>query len=214
MALTIRDATRADAAWLARVIYQASRSHRQCGFWDLLFPGSLDRRLGLIESIGTNPVECNCHHGGFLVAELDGERAGALSGYDPRVKDQARFSQAIADAVVAVGMADEELVRLEGRVQPYLLCQPEFDAESWVVEWVAVEPQCRSRGVVDAMLEAIFQRGRDRGHRRAELALMMGNDRAQAAYLRSGFDVVATRTHPSMQSAVGCAGVARMAMEL
>jgi len=209
----VRAAREADAPLLARVILMATRSHLSRGLFDLLFPGSDDERLALIEALVVHPAECHCHWGGFLVAELDSEPVGALCGFEPLVKTPARLERAIVESMLRAGLGDElETARLS--VEPFERCRPEIPDDVWVVEWVAVEPAHRGQGVLPPLMDAILAEGRRRGYRQAQLALMLGNDRAERAYERHGFRIVGARTHPSMERAVGSPGVARMAARL
>lgn len=210
----VRAATEADAPMLARVILMASRSHLPYGLFDLLFPGSDAVRLAMVENLVTHPGQSHCHWGGFLVAELDGEPVGALAGFEPLVKTPARFERGILDVMLRAGLGDDDLDAARRNVEPFELCRPEIPDDAWVVEWVAVEPAYRGHGVLSPLMDTILAEGRRRGYRQAQLALLLGNDRAERAYERHGFRIVAARTHPSMERALGSPGVARMAVAL
>jgi ribosomal protein S18 acetylase RimI-like enzyme len=213
MGCSIRPAEAGDAEFIAWVMETAARSHLRRGFWHVLFPEEGPRRA-MLEALAVHPAKCHCHHGGFLIAERDGEPVGALSGYEPFLKNEQRFQRAVVGSLVQLGAEEEQLDELELRVSPFMLCKPEFPEHCWVVEWVAVRPEARGRGVVDALLSAILDEGRARGYEQAQLAYMLGNERAEAVYRRHGFEVVAARTDPSMQAAVGSAGVGRMRVVL
>src|SRR5215472_7550617 len=95
MPLTLRDAKPDDARLIAWVQVEASRSGTPLGFWDLALPGPDEQRLGLIADLATSTKEHFSHIGGFLVAELDGEPVGALSGYSPTAKKVGHFVGAL-----------------------------------------------------------------------------------------------------------------------
>ena len=84
MALRIRRGTLDDAEFLAWVMFAASRAHLKRGLWDLIIgadeTGCLDylRRLALAEPRSLYHCES------FLIAEIDGERAAALCGFETR----------------------------------------------------------------------------------------------------------------------------------
>jgi translation initiation factor 4G len=80
----VRRANSGDAEFLAWVTLSASRSHLTRGLWDLIIgadeAGCLDylRRLAIAEPWSLY------HYSSYIVAEIDGERAAALCGFEPR----------------------------------------------------------------------------------------------------------------------------------
>src|SRR4051794_8804154 len=106
MQISVRDARPEDAEFIAWVAVEASRSGTPLGFWDLVFPGADQPRLSLIEQIVRSPQESFVHFGGFLIAEVDGEMAGALSGYAPGVKKLGHFMRALAGVLTANGWSE------------------------------------------------------------------------------------------------------------
>ncbi|HEY0408512.1 MAG TPA: ribosomal protein S18-alanine N-acetyltransferase [Pyrinomonadaceae bacterium] len=58
---------------------------------------------------------------------------------------------------------------------------------------VAVREKCRRRGIGDALLATILERGKQRGASRAFLEVRAGNTAAQALYARHGFEIAGRR---------------------
>lgn len=58
---------------------------------------------------------------------------------------------------------------------------------SWMIEFVAVMPEARGRGLVKGLLNAVLEAGRQQGHSHAGIMVVNGNDWAQRAYEALGF---------------------------
>lgn len=210
MTVRIRDATRDDAAFLAWVVLAASRSHVARGAWDLAVPDSDEERDRFVESLLTSEASHWCHAGGFLIAELDGQPAAALSGYAPDDPELASGGEAIAAGFRALGWKDLQVRQAFERLSVFLGCLPQDEPGAWIVEWVATRPEHRGRGLVQRLLEAELARGRARGHAVAQITILSGNTAAQRAYERAGFAYVDERRSAAFEQALGCPGLLRM----
>jgi len=212
--LTIREATPDDADLIAWVQVEAARSGAALGFWDLALPGPDEPRLRLISDIARSTKQHFAHVSGFLVAELDGEPLGALSGYAPGVKKVGHFVGAL-NAVLEQQGWSEAHCRLFGlRIAPALLCFSETPEDRWIVEWVALRPQARGKGVAAKLLRAVLERGRAEGFAHAQITYLIGNTRAERAYERAGFSKVDEKRDPQFEAIFGAPGTARMWIDL
>ncbi len=72
---------------------------------------------------------------------------------------------------------------------------------------MATRPEFRRRGLIDALVKEILERGRARGATVADIGVLIGNDRAQRAYEKAGFVVVGEKRHAEFEAAYGCPGV-------
>jgi ribosomal protein S18 acetylase RimI-like enzyme len=211
MSVTIRPATAADAPFVAWVQQEAARSHLPFGFWDLAIPGPDEYRLRIIERIVRADARSFAHWSGFLVAEVDGQPAAALSGYDDaKAATGDRFTEALFEALTAEGWNGERLGALLQRLGPFLTCVPEQPDDTWIVEWVATRPEHRGKGLVRALLQEILAAGRRRGHSRFQIGVLIGNVAAQRAYEGAGFTVVDDKRHPDFEATFGCPGTRNM----
>jgi ribosomal protein S18 acetylase RimI-like enzyme len=211
MDVRIRDAIEADVPFLAWVQQEAARSHLPRGFWDLSFPGPEEDRLRLIGRICKASARSFCHWSGFLVAEVDGGAAAALCGYTrPSVSAGSALMEAMGEALDAEGWSAEQRQAMAGRIEPFLTCIPETAEDAWVIEWVATRPEHRGRGLVRRLLEAILERGRQRRHAQAQVAVLIGNTPAQRAYEGAGFRVADEKRHPDFERTVGSPGIRRL----
>jgi translation initiation factor 4G len=190
---------------------EASRSHLPFGFWDVAFPGPDAYRLRLLERVCAAEARSFCHWSGFLVAEVDGEPAAALSAYDDATSATGeRFMAALGTATAAEGWDEARLPALFERVAPFLTCAPEQPDDAWIVEWVATRPEHRGKGLVRALLPAVVDAGRRRGHGRFQIGVLIGNTPAQRAYEGAGFAVVDEKRHPAFEATFGSPGIRRL----
>jgi ribosomal protein S18 acetylase RimI-like enzyme len=97
---------------------------------------------------------------------------------------------------------------------PFLACLPTDEPGAWIVEWVATRPEFRRRGLVDQLLRAELQVGRDRGHRTGQITILAGNVAAKHAYERVGFEVVEEKLSPDLEAALGTPGLVRFLMPI
>ncbi|MCC6764781.1 MAG: GNAT family N-acetyltransferase [Deltaproteobacteria bacterium] len=211
MAHTIRRATERDLPFIAWVQQEASRSHLPFGFWDLAIPGSDAYRLGIVARIANRQPESFAHWSRFLVAEVDGEPAAALSAYDDaKVATGERFFRALVEAMTAEGWNEARLGAMQQRVAPFLACAPDQPDDTWIVEWVATRPAHRGKGLTKALLHAILDAGRTRGHTRFQIGVLIGNTPAQRAYEGAGFAVFDEKRDPAFEATFGAPGIRQL----
>jgi len=211
MSPKIRAATVDDAPFIAWVQQEAARSHLPYGFWDLAFIGPDEWRLPLIERLVRAQAQSFCHWTRFLIAEVGGEPAAALSGYDkPSVTAATLLFEAMQEAFAAIGWTELQAGAMNERILPFLTCIPEAEEEDWVIEWVATKPAHRGKGLVKQLLQEILKLGAERGHARSQIAVLIGNSAAQRAYESAGFRVVDEKTSPQFEATFGIPGIRRM----
>lgn len=208
---TVRAARPEDAPFLAWAALAASRSHVERGAFDLAVEGPGDgERLAFLERLLTTERAHWCHHAGFLVAEVGGEPAAALSGYGAEDGSLLDPGEAIVACARASGWPAERLAEAFRRLSVFTACLPEDEPGAWVVEWVATRPERRRRGLVQVLLDAILERGRERGHTVSQIMILSGNVPAQRAYERAGFRYVDERRSAAFEAATGSPGLLRM----
>ena len=214
MDIRIRDAVAEDAPFLAWVMQTAARSHRPLSFWDLAFPGPDGPRLEYIAELAVIDPRSFAHYSGFLIAESDGRPVAGLSGYESTRKNMDTFLASIASLTAARGWSPEHQSLLFARMAPAGTCMPDSPPGVWVIEWVAATPAARGKGVANALLRAILERGRSEGYHRSQIGFLLGNTPAQTAYERVGFETVEEKRHPAFEAAFGSPGIARMVRDL
>jgi len=203
--LRIVEAQPKHAPFIAWVILTAFRSHLEKGFWDFMRPGTDEEVLRYLEALTTSKAPHWTHLPLFIVAELDGEPAAALSGYFDEEHGGTRLRDGMAEADAATGrVPDPEAM---GLALTILNVAPEHVPGAWIVEDVATKPEFRRRGLVDALMQEIMERGRKRGATVSDIGVFIGNDSAQKAYEKAGYVVVDEKTHPEFEAVYKSPGI-------
>jgi len=164
MGIYLRRAKSGDAEFLAWVTLAASRSHLARGLWDVIIgadeAGCLDylRRLAIAEPRSLY------HWSSYVVAEINGERAAALCGFEPRDGGWAIAGEAISNVQRDLGWTDAQAAASYQRVAPvWATCMPPDAGADIVVENVATRPAYRRRGLADILLDVITRDAIRRG---------------------------------------------------
>jgi translation initiation factor 4G len=192
----------------------AARSHRPFGFWDLAFPGPERARIETIADMVRRDAASFLCFDGFLVAERDAVPLAALSAYDSKHKPIDAFRATMLEVLVAREWSPDHIGLLAQRTAPAMSCFPDSPEGTWVVEWVAVKPEARGKGVAHQLLLEILERGRRERYENAQISYLIGNDPARTAYERVGFETVEEIRKPDFESALGAPGIARMKLRL
>jgi len=208
MTTRIRPATAADAPLLAWVMLAASRSHLPRGIWDVMIGGPDAHCLAFLERLALSDIDTFCRYPGFLVAEVGGQGVAALAGY-VGATGTASIDRAVAEAYRALGWEEAALAAANARLGRAAPCFPEQPPEAWIVEWVATRPEFRRRGLVERLLEQILAVGRARGHRVAQISILIGNTPAERAYEKVGFRMADEKRTPEFEATIGAPGIRR-----
>lgn len=185
----------------------AARSHLPRGFWDFYVEGEEDRVLDYLETLAITPTRHWAHHSTFLIAEVDGSPAAAMCGYFEAELGMTALRKALVEADERAERPREELERCTKRILPIMQVIPDHETGVWIVENVATRPEYRRRGLVDALLAATLERGRELGATRAGISVLIGNDPAQRAYEKAGFRVFQEKRNPDFEALWGCPGI-------
>ncbi len=212
--VNIVEATRDHAKFLAWVALTASRSHMPRSMWDMLVGGSEEECLRFLEALALTDQPHWSHYSMFIIAEIDGRPGSALGGYTEVEMGTPFLMQAIPEASRAVGRTEEDNVAGWQRAGTIALVVPEHVEGAWIVENVATLPEFRRQGLVDRLLVEILDRGRKRGATTADVSVFIGNDGAQAAYEKAGFEVIAEKLHPDFEAVYQCPGVRTLRREV
>ncbi|HEY2773353.1 MAG TPA: GNAT family N-acetyltransferase [Candidatus Binatia bacterium] len=187
MQVQIRPAAHDDLDFVSWVMFTAARSHLERSVWEAMFDRDEAWVRGVLRRVAVSEQPHWCHLSKFRICEVDGQRAGALAGYDPVTEGTDVLTAAMLEAVAAAGDADLDLEAVLARADIADSCTPKKYPGAWGVENVAVVPELRSRGVLDRLMENVLAEGRGRGFGHAQIMVLAGNTRAQKAYERNGF---------------------------
>lgn len=209
MGIHVRRAREADLDLLTWVMLAASRSHLDRGIWEYLNGSGESSALGFLRRLATTDTVQLFHHSLFVVAELDGEPGAAMCAYDSASQGFEVALPEIAAATVAEGIdtQDPDYVRRSGvLLGGFVMEDPGPPGPRWVIENVATRPEMRRRGLVDALLHQLLGHGRERGFEHAQIALLIGNERARRAYVKAGFEPLVEQRSDDWQREIGCPG--------
>jgi ribosomal protein S18 acetylase RimI-like enzyme len=214
MGTIVRAARGDDADFLIWAMLTASRSHVPRGVWEYLFDFSEATTRRLLAAIVAGDRPHWCHWSAFHVAEVDGERAAALCGFDPRTQGMHVLKPIVQRIVIdcGVGPADAPAIEARGAVLDSVV--PDYAEGAWVIENVATVPAFRRRGLIDALMQHVLAIGRSRGFARAQIAVFIDNTPAQRAYQKNGFAIESERRNPALQAALGFPGLRRLLQTL
>jgi ribosomal protein S18 acetylase RimI-like enzyme len=210
----MRGGTREDADFLAWVMLTASRAHLQRGPWDLIIGSDEAGCLEYLKRLAVAEPRSMCSAESFRIAEVDGAPAAALCGFCPGNDAWVVAGQAMAKVQQDLGWTDGDIARSHERMGPIGSCFPPDAGADWCIDFVATRPRYRRRGLVDALLGDAMRCGLERGATLAQILIFVGNDAAQKAYQKAGFEVHDESCSPEFEAALGAPGFRRLMRKL
>ncbi len=213
MDIHIRPARPEDAEFLAWLILTAGRAHVTRGIWEVILGGPEQENLEFLKLLAVTDTPHLFHYSCYLIAESDGQPVAGLGGYDPDKLGYEALQCAMPEVFKKLGRSgpDPEAGIRAARV---LGCIPENVAAAWIIDSVATRPAYRRKGFVDRLLAAILEKGRQKGYRRAQINIYIGNLPAQRAYQKHGFKIIDEKRHPDFEAEIGSPGMVRMLRNL
>jgi len=204
----IVEATEEHVPFIAWVTLEAFRSHLEKGFWDFMFDDMDEAgKLHYLETLGATEQRHWAHFSIFLVAEVEGRPASAMCGYFAEELGESTLQLAGTEANEKTGRTKEQAAAGFGRAMSIMSVIPEHAPGAWIVENVATLPDFRRRGLSERLMGAILERGRAAGASIADISVFIGNDGAQRAYEKCGFEVVGEKLNAEFESVYKTPGV-------
>ena len=214
MAIHIRHGRADDADFLAWVMFSASRAHLARGLWDLIIGAEQAGCLHYLRRLALAEPRSLYHYESFLVAEIDGAPAAALCGFETHGAWEI-VGDAMANVQRDLGWTDMDATASYQRIAPiWTACMPSDAGADFAVESVATLPEYRRRGLIRALLDTVLQDAAQRGYRLAQITTYLGNDAAQLAYEKSGFQVLDKKHCPELETILGVPGFLRLTRAL
>lgn len=202
-----RPARREDAALLAWAILMAGRAHLDRGAWDIVIPKPEEKCLEVLRNLTLLAPRNMCSYAEFLVAEVNGVPAAALSGYDPATNGEHTVGKPLMQAATQAGVSKEEMAEGRAALAKFNTCHIDDLPGAWMVNNVATLPRFRGSGVTLRLLSDILDEGRKQGFRLAQINFFIDNVAAERAYLKAGFQFNTEKRHPDFETLVGCPGL-------
>ncbi|MDX2074857.1 MAG: GNAT family N-acetyltransferase [bacterium] len=192
---TIRSATPSDIPFLAWMQYEASLPPSNFSFWDYPLMGLGIDTLPFIETVMRLNAGTwgNIHQ--FFILEEGNTPIAAAAGIVPDeafARGPVRISD-INRIGLELGWTQETIQTFRERYEsqwpdPHgnFLLLPQA---SWIIESVAVIPEKRGRGVIKPLMNYMIEEARQAGHDFIGITVANGNDHAQRAYEKLGFQM-------------------------
>jgi ribosomal protein S18 acetylase RimI-like enzyme len=213
MELHIRKATQDDAPFLAWLILTAGRAHVKRGIWEVILNLPENDCLAFLRLLAVTDTPHLFHYSCYLIAEVETKPVAGLGGYDPNINGYHALQKALPEVFSKIGtfppgkMALEEPPKITGCIPPTL-------EGTWVIDSVATHPDFRRRGIAGKLLDSIFEIGRGKGFRQAQISIYLGNIPAQRAYEKQGFKLLDEWCDPYFERETGSPGMARLVCDL
>jgi hypothetical protein len=207
MNIKVRKAGPEDAELIAWAIMHSSRSGKAAGLFDLIFQPADDAALlASLKALTTTSTKSYCHYTNFLIAESGGEAVGVLCGYEPRIATREIFSRALAE--VGVDGSYEE------RIAGYLLCVPEIDRQTWVLDFIVEKPGRESFEILRELVQKSLLTARLKGYRKVQTMLEIGSLQTQRIYEKLGFGFADEKRSEYYKELFGRPGIMRYSLNL
>jgi len=218
MAVPIRRANSNDVKFLAGVMLSASRSHVARGMWDLIIGADQAGCLDYLARLAIAEPRSLYHYESFLIAEVEGEPAAALCGFEIGSKSSdgwALVGEAMSNVQRDLGWTEADVAASYQRVAPiWKACMPPDIGADFIIENVATLPEYRRRGLIGDLMDAVLEAASGRGCRLAQITTYLGNDAARSAYEKSGFRILDEKRCSEVQEILGVPGFVRLTREL
>lgn len=214
MNINIRSARPDDAAFLAWVMLAASRSHLKYGIWEHYVGGTEQDCLSFLSLTAATQKPHLFHCSTFIVAEMNGQKVGALSGYDPKKLGTKALLHALPEVFQKLEWTMDDQKAAVERYGPWMTCSPDDAEGAWVVENVAAIPEHRRKGVVSMLIDEVLNRGRESGFKRAQIGVLINNTPARKAYEKCGFKFDKEKRNPIFEATFGSPGITRLLLDL
>ncbi len=211
----IRRARTEDIPFLGWVMFTAARSHLDKCVWETIFDESEAGVRDLLERVARTDQTHWCHGSRFWIAEVEGKPAASLCGFVPETEGSGPLGEAMLDvARNQLAYPEERISEILQRGAISMSGMPDDLEEVWGVENVAVLSEYRGTGLTDRLFEHVLEEGRSKGFSRAQILCLIGNDPAQRAWERNGFQLKTEHRSEAFEALFGCPGGKLFAQDL
>lgn len=214
MKIKIRTAGPDDVQFLSWVMLTATRPHLNYGVWEHFVGGTEQDCLSFLNCIATTQQTHLFHYSTFIVTEMDEQKVGALSGYDPVVSGMEAFTQCIPEVFQKLGWSRNKQKAALERYLPWTTCAPDDSEGAWIVESVAVLPEYRRQGIISALLDKVLETGKRGGYTLAQIGVLINNTPARLAYEKQGFKFESEKRNPEFEAIFGTPGITKLLLDL
>jgi ribosomal protein S18 acetylase RimI-like enzyme len=208
----IRPAHGDDSDFLGWVIYAAARGQLARGWFDIVLERGEPFCIAYCVELARATARSWWHWSLFSVVDAEGVPVAALCGFGDESVYGAS-SAAMAEASRKMGLSEEEHAHLWPRGSFILSCTTS-EPGAWTIENVATLPKYRGSGVTQILLQHEVARARAEGYSRAQISFLIGNEPAERAYIKAGFQFAEERRTAEFQATMGAPGLRRLARDI
>lgn len=203
MKVTVRKASETDSVIICKAILESSRSGKRVGLFDFVFKPSDDAQLlEYLKRLTTTTTKCYCHYSNFFIAESAGKSIGAICAYEPRIATHDAFAKALEE----IGIDESYHERIAG----YLLCEPEVDNQTWVLDFLMVEEDYKSIETYKELITKSMLPARLKGYRKVQTMVEIGSVESELMYKKLGFTVIDEKRSDYYEEQFGRSGIMRL----
>lgn len=203
--MKIHPATVEDAAFITWAILESSRAGKEKGVFDLIFSPSGDVEK-MLAALVVHDIKTICHYSNFLIAEVDDKQAGTLCSYDGYRVSWDNMSEALE----SMGCQGD----FKERIAAYLMCEPEVEKNTLVLDFMITKDEFRGLGVVKELVKKVLLNARLKGFRKAQTNIEIGSIETQMAYEKMGFVAKEEKKSDYYLEEFGRLGITQYVMEL
>lgn len=207
MKVTVRKATEADTVIICKALLESSRAGKRVGLFDFVFQTSDDTQLlDYLKRLTTAQTKCYCHYSNFFIAVAGGANVGAICAYEPRIATHDAFAKALEE----IGIDESYHERIAG----YLLCEPEVDNQTWVLDFLMLEEEFKSIENYKELVTKSMLPARLKGYRKVQTMVEIGSVETELIYKKLGFTLIDEKRSDYYEEQFSRAGLMRLQMIL
>ena len=207
MKVTVRKATDADTVIICKALLESSRAGKRVGLFDFVFHTSSDAQLlDYLKRLTTAQTKCYCHYSNFFIAAAGSANVGAICAYEPRIATHDAFAKALEE----IGIDESYHERIAG----YLLCEPEVDNQTWVLDFLMLEEEYKSIENYKELVTKSMLPARLKGYRKVQTMIEIGSVETELIYKKLGFTLVDEKRSDYYEEQFSRAGLMRLQIML
>lgn len=207
MKVTVRKASEADTVIICKALLESSRAGKRVGLFDFVFQTSNDALLlDYLKRLTTALTKCYCHYSNFFIAVSGGVNVGAICAYEPRIATHDAFAKALEE----IGIDESYHERIAG----YLLCEPEVDNQTWVLDFLMLEEEFKSIENYKELVTKSMLPARLKGYRKVQTMVEIGSVETELIYKKLGFTLIDKKRSDYYEEQFSRAGLMRLQMIL
>ena len=207
MGISIKKARESDSDFLAMMMLDFSRRGKKVGIFDLIFETNDNERVAQrIKELLLSEIKSEYHYSNFLIAVEDDADVGILCGYEARIATTESLTEALASIGVDAGYLE--------RISSYLLCLPNFDKQTWVLDMMRVTDQAHEYTILKELIQKSLLTARLKGYHKAQTIVDVGDGETKLVYEKLGFSYIDEKLSDEYLIDFGPSGIMRLGITL